>query len=70
VRPTSIITSPTTGAIVSTSATVNISGTASDAGGGTVQSVQVSVDGGVTWNLATGTSAWSYACCRSGRCIR
>jgi len=26
-----------------------------------VQSVQVSVDGGATWNLATGTSAWIYA---------
>jgi Domain of unknown function (DUF4082)/Bacterial Ig-like domain/Bacterial Ig domain len=61
VRPTSIITSPIAGGIVSTSATVNVTGTASDAGGGSVQSVQVSVDGGVTWNLATGTSAWSYA---------
>jgi hypothetical protein len=25
-----------------------------------VQSVQVSVDGGSTWNVATGTTAWSY----------
>src|SRR6266508_5804133 len=33
VRPTSIITSPTTGGIVSTGATVNITGTASDTGG-------------------------------------
>src|SRR6266498_2512556 len=57
VRPTSIITSPTTGGIVSTGATVNITGTASDTGGGTVQSVQVSVDGGATWNPAIGTSA-------------
>src|SRR6266545_2874203 len=61
VRPTSIITSPTTGGIVSTGATVNITGTASDTGGGTVQSVQVSVDGGATWNPAIGTSAWSFA---------
>jgi len=61
VRPTSIITFPTAAGIVSTSAAVNITGTASDAGGGTVQSVQVSVDGGVTWNPATGTSAWSFA---------
>src|SRR5262245_55059597 len=61
VRPTSIITSPTTGGVVSTGATVNITGTASDTGGGTVQSVQVSVDGGATWNPAIGTSAWSFA---------
>ena len=57
VRPTSIITSPTIGGIVSTGATVNITGTASDTGGGTVQSVQVSVDGGATWNPAIRTSA-------------
>src|SRR5262245_8149847 len=61
VRPTSIITSPTTGGIVSTGATVNITGTASDTGGGTVQSVQVSEDGGATWNPAIGTTAWSFA---------
>jgi hypothetical protein len=59
--PTSTITSPGAGEIVPTGAIFNITGTANDTGGGTVQSVQVSVDGGVTWNLATGTSAWSYA---------
>src|SRR5262245_32758544 len=58
--PTSTITSPTAGATVLTSHLVNITGTASDAGGGTLQSVQVSVDGGATWNVATGTTAWSY----------
>jgi hypothetical protein len=58
--PTSTITSPIAGVNVLTSHLVNITGTASDAGGGTVQSVQVSVDGGATWNVATGTSAWSY----------
>src|SRR5215813_2315058 len=60
-RPTSMITFPTVGALISNETTVNITGTASDAGGGTVQSVQVSVDGGATWNMATGTTAWSYA---------
>src|SRR5215475_3091905 len=59
--PTSTITFPTAGGIVLTGATVNITGTASDTGGGTVQSVQVSVDGGATWNPAIGTSAWSFA---------
>src|SRR5262249_22759834 len=58
--PTSTITSPTAGAIVQTVTTVTITGAASDFGGGTVQSVQVSVDGGSTWNLATGTTTWSY----------
>jgi Bacterial Ig domain/Right handed beta helix region len=58
--PTSTISAPTAGTIVITGTTVNITGTASDAGGGMVQSVQVSVDGGATWNVATGTTAWSY----------
>src|SRR5262245_18383018 len=58
--PTSTISAPTAGTIVITGTTVNITGTASDAGGGMVQSVQVSVDGGATWNVATGTIAWHY----------
>jgi hypothetical protein len=59
-RPTSTITSPTTGGIVTTGATVNITGTASAVGGRTLQSVQVSVDGGATYSPATGTTAWSF----------
>jgi Right handed beta helix region/Bacterial Ig domain/Domain of unknown function (DUF5123) len=55
--PTSRITSPKGGA---PGTTVNITGTASDAGGGTVVRVEVSVDGGATYNTATGTTAWSY----------
>jgi hypothetical protein len=58
--PTSTITSPTAGATVLTDHVVNITGTASDAGSGTVARVEVSVDGGATWNVATGTTAWSY----------
>jgi len=46
--PTSIITSPTAGATVSTGTTVSVTGTASDAGGGSVARVEVSVDGGAT----------------------
>jgi len=39
---------------------VAITGTASDAGGGTVDKVEVSVDGGATYSAATGTNAWSF----------
>ena len=58
---TSTITSPTAGANVVIGTTVNITGTASDAGGGLVAGVNVSVDGGSTWSAATGTNAWSYS---------
>src|SRR5262245_20036948 len=58
--PISTITSPKAGATVATGTTVRITGLARDAGGGTVDRVEVSVDGGATWNLATGTTAWSY----------
>src|SRR5262245_38788674 len=60
VRPTSTITSPTAGAIVLIGKPVAITGTASDAGGGSVARVEVSVDGGATFNAATGTNAWSF----------
>jgi hypothetical protein len=58
---TSTITSPAAGANVVIGTTVNITGTASDAGGGLVAGVNVSVDGGSTWSAATGTGAWSYS---------
>src|SRR6266542_5009198 len=60
VRPTSTITFPTAGANVAIGTTVSITGTASDAGGGTVAKVEVSVDGGATFSTATGTTAWSF----------
>jgi Bacterial Ig domain len=60
VRPTSAITSPTSGATVLTRVTVNITGTASDTGGGSVARVEVSVDGGATFSAATGTTAWGF----------
>src|SRR5262249_42249126 len=59
VRPTSTITFPTAGATVVIGTTSSVTGTASDAGGGTVAQVQVSVDGGATFSTATGTAAWS-----------
>jgi hypothetical protein len=58
--PISIIRSPVGGATVLTGTTVSITGLARDAGGATVARVEVSVDGGVTWSAATGTTAWSY----------
>jgi VCBS repeat-containing protein len=39
---------------------LTISGTASDAGGGVVVGVEVSVDGGVTWRGASGRTSWTY----------
>src|SRR5262245_7487522 len=58
--PTSTITSPTTGATVGVVTIVTITGTASDTGGGSVARVDVSVDGGITYNTAMGTTTWSY----------
>src|SRR5262245_60976600 len=58
--PTSTITSPTAGATVAVVTTVTITGTASDTGGGSVSRVDVSVDGGITYNTAMGTTTWSY----------
>jgi nitrous oxidase accessory protein NosD len=59
--PLSTIAFPTERDIVSTGTIVNITGTASVAGGATVTQVEVSLDGGVTWNIATGTNSWSFA---------
>ena len=39
---------------------MTISGTATDAGGGVVGGVEVSVDGGTTWHPAAGRASWSY----------
>ncbi|MXX70038.1 MAG: hypothetical protein F4Y74_13895 [Gemmatimonadales bacterium] len=40
---------------------MTIMGTASDAGGGVVAAVEVSLDGGMTWRPARGRANWSYA---------
>jgi hypothetical protein len=57
--PLSKITSPTDGAILP-GVVASITGTATDAGGGTVAAVEVSMDGGQTWHRAEGTDRWSY----------
>ena len=59
--PVVAITSPAAGATVTNGALSTVHGTATDAGGGQVGGVEVSVDGGTTWHPATGTSSWSYS---------
>ncbi len=58
--PVSAITSPADGAHVQTGALTTISGTASDVDG-VVAGVEVSVDGGTTWQLASGSTNWTFA---------
>ncbi|MBI2823285.1 MAG: DUF4082 domain-containing protein [Planctomycetia bacterium] len=58
--PVSTITSPLPGATVQAGATVTIRGTSQDQGGGVIAAVEVSVDGGITWHPASGTTSWTY----------
>ena len=58
--PTSSIASPAAGATLHIATPLTISGTAVDAGGGSVTGGEVAVDNGTTWHPATGTTAWSY----------
>ena len=58
-KPTATLTSPP--ATAADGSRITLSGTATDAGGGVVAGVEVSTDGGATWHLATGTSAWTYS---------
>ncbi len=56
--PTVAITDPADGATVP-GGNVTVSGTAADTGG-IVAAVDVSTDGGTTWNRATGTANWTH----------
>lgn len=58
--PSSSISSPANGAVITPGSTITISGTASDSGG-VVGGVEVSVDGGTTWHPATGRASWTYS---------
>ena len=58
--PTSAITWPPPGASLPSGTPVTITGTASAAAGAFVVGVEVSTDGGQTWNPAQGTTNWSY----------
>ncbi|HTT17813.1 MAG TPA: N,N-dimethylformamidase beta subunit family domain-containing protein [Candidatus Sulfotelmatobacter sp.] len=61
VAPTSVITAPTNGTQVRVGTSINITGIATDTGGGIVAGVEISLDGGNTWHPASGTAGWTYA---------
>ena len=65
--PTSVVTSPGAGTTVPSGQAITISGTASDAGGGVVGGVEVSVDGGTTWRRANGRESWTLRVDARGR---
>ena len=60
VAPTSGITAPTSNQAANVGDMITVKGTASDAGGGIVAAVEVSVDGGATFHAAAGRSSFSY----------
>jgi hypothetical protein len=60
IAPVSTITFPPD-TDVAAGVTVDVTGSASDAGGGVVAAVEVSVDGGQSWRRASGRESWSYA---------
>ncbi|WP_052721107.1 DUF4082 domain-containing protein [Actinoplanes rectilineatus] len=64
--PTVAITTPAATATVANGSQVTLSGTATDTGGGRVAGVEVSLDNGVSWHPAVGTSSWSYTFYTSG----
>jgi Domain of unknown function (DUF4082)/Bacterial Ig-like domain/Cohesin domain/FlgD Ig-like domain/Bacterial Ig domain len=59
--PVSSIAAPLNGALLPSGTPVTIHGTANDVGGGVLVGVEVSVDGGATWQPATGASSWTFA---------
>ena len=58
--PVATITSPAAGANIGNGQVVTVTGSATDAGGGIVAAVEVSLDGGQSWHRASGTNTWSY----------
>jgi len=59
IAPVSIITNPIANLPLSVGTAVTLSGTSTDVGG-VVAGVEVSLDGGATWQVATGTTNWSF----------
>ena len=59
--PVSTILTPAAGASLPAGVAANITGSATDSGGGVVGGVEVSVDGGSTWHPASGRESWSFA---------
>ena len=60
------VTSPAAGSTLGNGASVTVTGTAADNGGGVVTTVEVSLDGGLTYHRATGTTSWTYTGVLSG----
>ena len=65
--PTVTITSPAAGTAQKNGDRVTVSGTATDSGGGRVAGIEVSADGGQTWQAATGTTSWTHTFVQPGR---
>jgi hypothetical protein len=63
--PTVTITSPTANQAINNGAAITVKGTAADVGG-KVGGVEVSVDGGATWHVATGRTSWTYSTFATG----
>ena len=59
--PTSAITWPTGGSLLTSGSAITISGTAADSGGGVVGGVEISLDSGTTWHPASGRENWTYS---------
>lgn len=60
IPPVTTVTSPAAGAQLPVGTPVTVTGTATDAGGGVVATIEVSTDGGNTWSRAAGTTSWSH----------
>jgi hypothetical protein len=58
--PTSRITAPANGAVVHVGQAVTIQGTATSNGNGVIAAVEVSTDGGASYQPAAGHATWSY----------
>lgn len=58
--PTVTITQPASNADITQGSLVTVKGTAADVGG-RVAGIEVSVDGGLSFHPATGTTSWSYS---------
>ncbi len=59
--PVSVIGFPLDGGVVASGVQVTVSGTADDTGGGVVGVVEVSTNGGATWQAAAGGENWTFA---------
>ena len=58
--PSTVITSPSNGALMQGSL-ITIKGTAVDGGGGSIAGVELSFDRGTTWQKADGTANWTFS---------